>query len=459
MKRRSRAPAAMAALLLVAVLAPVAHALDEAERLWLVGERAVEDRLYALAQRVLERFVDRFPGDRRAPQAWLLLARARLGAGDAERALLAVRRAQSFRPPPGRPLEARFWEAEALLRLRRFAEAREAYEDVLGADATSPFAPDALYGLAWSHQELGERERAAKAFGDLLETWPNHALAASATYYYAHLLTELGRVQDALPHLEAFVARQPEHPRYADARFLLGWTRLQLGQARAGVEELRAFLAAFPGHPQAATARRLITYALARHGDRREQQEAYRNLLAESPPTPEGLHEAAQVAGRLGRPRDQELAWRRLRREFPDHPLSLRAALELATAAYKRKDWREVTVHAQAAARSEDEAVRAEGWLLAGEAELKLRRFRAAREAFEAALEATADEALRFRALAGLGLAHEEQREWSEALQAYEAVAEHSSDTTLRDWARERAGAVKARLAPPPAPRKSRSAR
>jgi tetratricopeptide (TPR) repeat protein len=225
------------------------------------------------------------------------------------------------------------------------------------------------------------------------------------------------------------------------------------------VDALRAFVEAFPRHPQAATARRLITYTLARHGDRGELQEAYRALLAESPPTPEALHEAAQVAGRLGRPRDQEMVWRRLRREFPDHPLSLRAALDLAGAAYKRKDWREVALQAHAATRSEDEAVRAEAWLLAGEAELKLKRFRAAREAFGAALEATTDEALRFRALAGLGLAHEEQREWTEALEAYEAVAEHSSDSTLRDWARERAGAVKARLAPPAAPRKSRTAR
>lgn len=448
----------MAALLLVAVLAPAVPALDEAERLWLVGERAFEDRLYGLARRVLERFVDRFPGDRRAPQAWLLLGRARLALGDAESALPALRRAQSVQPPPGRPLEARFWEAEALLRLRRFAEARDAYEEVLRADSTSPFGPDALYGLAWARQELGDREGAARAFGDFLETWPRHPLAPSATYYYAHLLTELGQLQEALPKLETFVAGQPDHPRHADARFLLGWTRLQLGQVRAGVEDLRAFLEASPRHPQAAAARRLITYTLARHGDRRELQEAYRNLLAESPPTPEALHEAAQVAGRLGRPRDQEAVWRRLRREFPDHPLSLRAALELATAAYRRKDWREVTLHAQAAARSEDGAVRTEAWLLAGEAELKLRRFRAAREAFEAALEATTDEPLRFRALAGLGLAHEEQREWTEALQAYEAVAEHSPDTTLRDWARERAGAVKTRLAAPP-PRKSRSAR
>jgi len=49
----------------------------------------------------------------------------------------------------------------------------------------------------------------------------------------------------------------------------------------------------------------------------------------------------------------------------------------------------------------------------------------------------------RFRALAGLGLAREEQKEYKAALTAYEAVAARSPDTTLRDWAKERAAAMR----------------
>ena len=46
-------------------------------------------------------------------------------------------------------------------------------------------------------------------------------------------------------------------------------------------------------------------------------------------------------------------------------------------------------------------------------------------------------------------LAHEELQAWDAALADYEAVAKGSSDSTLRDWARERASAVKARLNKP----------
>ena len=56
-----------------------------------------------------------------------------------------------------------------------------------------------------------------------------------------------------------------------------------------------------------------------------------------------------------------------------------------------------------------------------------------------------------YRALAGLGLAREQLKDLRGALTAYESVASKSPDATLRDWARERAGAVKTRLANKPA--------
>ena len=62
------------------------------------------------------------------------------------------------------------------------------------------------------------------------------------------------------------------------------------------------------------------------------------------------------------------------------------------------------------------------------------------------------DAGVRYRAMAGLGLAREEQQDWKAALAAYESVVNRSPDATLRDWARERATAMKSRLAKPAAP-------
>ena len=458
MQRRSRSLTAFALSLLLVLWVSPADALDEADRLWLVGERAMADGLPTLARRTLERFVEGHPQDRRVPEAVLLLGRARLATGETEGALEAFRRAQTFQPPPGRPQEAKFWEGEALFRLRRFAEARAAYDVVLRSDAASPLAPEAMYSLAWTEQEQGRSEAAMKAFQEVLQTWPEHALAPSATFYLARALTDLKRFKEAQPLLEGFARKYPGHKLVPNARFLLGWTRIQNGDPRGGVADLRAFVEGNSGHADTPGAQRLITETLARHGDRGEMQDVYKQLMTQSPPTPEGLYDAATIAGRLARPSEQQAAWRKLRTEFPEHPLARRAALDLANAAFKRKEWREVVTQAQPATKSDDDAVRAEAWLVTGEAELKLKRFSSAVRAFESAAGVkTAESAIRYRALAGLGLAHEEQQQWKPALAAYESVAGKSPDPTLRDWARERATSVRARLGPPEGDKKPKS--
>lgn len=446
MKRWSMASAFV--FVLLASASPVL-ALDEGERLWLVGERAFADGIYPVARRALDRFVAQYPHDARLADAVLLLAKARLALGELEPALEAFRRAQTFSPPPGSPLEAKFWEAEMLFRLKRYGEARAAYDEVVRRDAASPHAPEALYGYAWTELELGRPEPAVTAFRDFLQTWPQHALGPSATFNLARALADVRRFDDAVALLEAFPTKYPGHKLAPDAQFLLGWSRVSGGDVRRGLPDLRAFVAAHPAHEQAPAARRLLGEALARSGGREELQEAYQALVNQTPPTPEALLQAAGVAGRLGRARDQEAVWRKLRDGFPDHPLARRAALELATAAFKRKEWKEASTLAQAAAETDDEGVKAEALLLTGESELKLRRYPGAAKAFEGvAAVGNVDAGVRYRALAGLGLAREEQREWRLALAAYESVASGSPDSTLREWARQRASAVKGRLKP-----------
>src|SRR5262249_1788618 len=196
MKRRGFT--ALALFLFAFLPTSAAPAAGGAGRLFPVGGRAGADGIAPVARRVLERFVNEFPKDSRLPDAVLLLGRARLAVGDNEAALEAFKRAQTFQPAPGRPLEVKFWEGEALFRLRRFADARAAYESVLKADANSPLAPEAQYGLAWTDLEQ-KRPEAAKAFREFIDTWPTHALAPSATFYLARALVEQRRFNEAVP--------------------------------------------------------------------------------------------------------------------------------------------------------------------------------------------------------------------------------------------------------------------
>src|SRR2546422_2039106 len=111
MARRWPLLSASVVLLVATLSAPPARALDEPERLRLVGERAFADGLYPLARRVLERFVAEYPSQPQVGNALLLLGRARLALGDAESALEALRRAQAA-IPPAEALEAKFRSEE-----------------------------------------------------------------------------------------------------------------------------------------------------------------------------------------------------------------------------------------------------------------------------------------------------------------------------------------------------------
>jgi TolA-binding protein len=444
------------AFLLLLSAAPAA-ALDEADRLWLVGQNAFADGLYPMARTVLTRFTADYPGDARAGEATFVLGKTRLALGDAEGALALLRRVQTIDPPPPWRLEARFWEGEALFRLKRYADARAAYDDVLRTDAASRLAPDALYGMAYADLEQGQRARAADELGEFLKAWPQHAQASSATYHRARALVDLKRPEEAVALLEGYDKKYPDAKLAPDAAYLLGVARVRAGDARTGLADLRGFVAANPSHPQASAARKLTGETLARSGNREEVQSQYKALMSTRPPTPEAFAEAANLAGVAGRTADQEAAWRKLRATFPEHRLARQASLDLANRAFQQKDWKDAAALAQSA--SADPSLRPEALLLAGESELKLKRYQAALKAFNSVTAADGvDPRVRYRALAGTGVAHEAEQAWKPALAAYEAVAEKSPDASLRTWARARATEVKAQLggpAPKAAPAKA----
>ena len=416
---------------------PGAIAIEERDRLWRVGSGAFADKLYPTARQALEQLVARYPGDPRAPAAWLLLGKTRLAQGDLPPALDALRRAQRFVPPPGRSQEAKFWEAETLTRQNRYEEARASYDTVVRTDAASPAAPDAVYGLAWLELAHGHPDRAVVWFRKLLEAWPADPRVPAVTFALGRTLVDLKRYEEAVPLLNGFGGRYPAEPHAADALYLLGLARLALGETAAGVADLRAFVAANPTHELVPAARRKIAEGVLATGNRQELATTYRELMAEAPARAEGLYDAWTIAARLGREPAQKAAWERLRLAFPDHPLTRRAALEVAQTALKREKYAEAVALAGAANQSDEPDVRAAALLLLGDAEIHRQRFRAALEAFEAAVGPGASPDVRSRALAGRALAHEKLLHWTEALKLYREVVAASPDPELRRWAGE----------------------
>src|SRR3989442_850088 len=185
-----------AALTLALLGASSAFALEESDRLWRLGTNAFRDKLYATAHQALEWFIARSPGDPRVPEAWLTLGKTQLALDDLARAAEAFERALAFEPQPGRSQEARFWAAETPFRLKPYDEARAAYGAVIRADAASPLAPDAMYGLAVTELTLRRLEPAIASYRGLVQQWPEYAmmsqpaLALGRTLEYEALMAE-----------------------------------------------------------------------------------------------------------------------------------------------------------------------------------------------------------------------------------------------------------------------------
>jgi len=99
MTRRLLSISALASILLAGLSAAPALALNEADRLWLVGERAFADGLHPIARRALDRFVVEYPNDTRIAPAMLILGRTRLVLGEPEKALEVLRRLRARHIP------------------------------------------------------------------------------------------------------------------------------------------------------------------------------------------------------------------------------------------------------------------------------------------------------------------------------------------------------------------------
>lgn len=436
---------------LVAVIAPAgpALALDEPDRVFLVGEKAFEDGLYPLSRRMLERFVGKFPSDQRVGDAMLLLGKVRLAQGAAEPALEAFKKALAATPVPGKPQEARFWEAETLYRLKKYNDARTAYARVAAAEPPSPLLPDALYGLGWTDLELKKRDAAVSDFQRLVKEFPEHATAPSASIQLGRALIETKHPDEAVTVLEGFAAKYPEHRLVPDSRYYLARAKIAAGNTEEGVALLRAFARTYPSHEFASSARRVALETQLKSGKKKDATEEYATLMAQKPPTPEALYEAGVMAVGLERPKDVEAAWGRLRKEFPDHALAGRASLEQAQAVFAKNNFKDAAALGRVAAKSSEEAVRGEALLIVGESEMKLRRSAPALTAFQAAADTPGLEpALRYRALAGCGLAYEEQKQWTQAAKYYDEVAAGSTDKTLSGWAKTRRAAIAPNLKP-----------
>jgi tetratricopeptide (TPR) repeat protein len=137
-------------------------------------------------------------------------------------------------------VEARYWLAETLLRLRRIEQADAHFRQV-ASERSPALAPFALHSSGWTALALGDAARARDVFSQVLggshplavDGWARHGLALA--------LTTLGRHADAQRAWADLLARRPPPGLERDVQFWNGDALGRTGDAERAVAELSRF--------------------------------------------------------------------------------------------------------------------------------------------------------------------------------------------------------------------------
>ncbi|HYK42724.1 MAG TPA: sulfatase-like hydrolase/transferase [Thermoanaerobaculia bacterium] len=154
--------------------AAAADALGAADAPAVLAAVAIARRDAATARGHARRAIERNPESR---AAWLLLARAELAGGNAAAGLAAVERATQLSAGTARLEDAEFLKGDALARLGRTAEAREAF---LAETRDFPANPHGYTGLALLEASEGRPAEADRVLQEMLSRSSSPASRAAA---------------------------------------------------------------------------------------------------------------------------------------------------------------------------------------------------------------------------------------------------------------------------------------
>lgn len=196
-RRAVQRPAMRTLSLSILFLATTVVAQDDA---MLAGFTALRKADHRAAEEAFSKAVDRAPDDART---WYYRGVSRLGAGDAEGALLDLDRTLTIAPDDAHALLRR---AEAHVQLGSVAAARRDLHAVLAFQPNGPAAEEALMALGRHALAEGDLRGAHTHFDALVEIAPHDANALAER---GIVRAALGRDTEALDDLEAALDRDP----------------------------------------------------------------------------------------------------------------------------------------------------------------------------------------------------------------------------------------------------------
>lgn len=388
---------------LLALLFVAATSMEE-NRQFRVAEAAFNDKLYDVATRQLQEFLEKYPQSPRTGNALYLLGRTELNLNDWETAIRTLQTALA-KWPDKRADGVVFWLGESHSWGGEFAAAEARYVEVIEKYPWSPLVPMAWYELAAAQFRQGQFDATATSLDKLAHIRPPDELALDADLLRGQLLLARQDYTKADAALEA-VARKAGNANRAfyRANYWLGTSLARRQQFPAALARYAVVTDAFKAKPNQPVDAQLAGeawfaagWAHWNAGEFAAAGEAFKTAFATATRRElkrDALLKVAECAAWSGQPGDSVTGLKDFLTTHPGDPLADAAQLAIGDLLFNKGDnAAALTEYAKFLTTYTNSSLRVRAGTQAGWCAWQLKQFPAALEYFQKALPLVKDDA------------------------------------------------------------------
>lgn len=432
------------------VLPNLAQAEEVAEARYLLGASHFFRDQFPAAQSALEASLQASSSWRQADEARLLLARTHQKEHRWTEALEHLEQFHRDYPESSLRDQAYYREGEIQYGREAFAEAVQAYREVIRTNNRSAFAPFALHGLGWSELKRLKFPEASRYFAMLRERYPDHELTRTARLAAGMALRQEGKHQEAIAELEQFLATNPDPPQKSDALYERGLAEVASGDHERAARTFQQLLQQDSGYGHADKVRYELAWAERNGGNAEAALNAFKQLAQDHPQSPLAAEALFHVAEDHYQKRQFEEAlesFQVAQRDASLSELKEKATYKLGWTYFQLKQFSEAAEQfAEQAASFPDGVLSADALFMRAESLYQQDRFEEALAAFQVARKATPSS----KQMAELTLLHAGQsasqlQQYSQAVELFDELESQFPESRYlaeawyeRGWARHK---------------------